>query len=193
MSAPREHPPFPPVPQPAAVPDPGGAGRVPAPSGPAGEHLARNAALSVLAERIGATLANHEPGWFLPRVSELARRHNVGADEVHAAIDQLIARQLVRRSAGGQFYRASPAEYLIAIDGLADMSAIVDPMGRNLACLSYGVVNQAASEATARALGVPPGTQLGVLRLARAVDGAPAAVSTTYLARHTGQPRALPA
>ncbi|HET9082365.1 MAG TPA: hypothetical protein VFO01_17860 [Trebonia sp.] len=186
-----EHPPVPPVRQPGSAPAPGGAGQVPAPSGPLDELPGRNPALSVLAERIGASLANHEPGWRLPRVSELARRHNVGIDEVHAAVEQLIARQLVRRSADGQLYRASPAEYLVSVDGLADMSAVVDPMGRELTCLSYGMVDQAAAEPAARALGVLPGTQLGVLRLAWAVDGAPAAISTSYLARHAAQTRSL--
>lgn len=190
MSSPaaREHPL---VPRPGSEPVPGGAGRGAGPSGPAGEHPVQNTALAVLAERIGASLANHEPGWRLPRVSELARRHNVGTDEVHAAVNQLIARQIVRRSADGQLYRASPAEYLISIDGLAGMSAVADPMGRDLTCLSHGMVHQAASEAAVRALRLPPGTQLGVLRLAWAVDGVPAAVSTTYLARNAAQPGSL--
>lgn len=189
--APSEHLPVPPAPQPGGAPAQGGAGRVPAPPGPADEHSVRNPALSVLAERLGASLATHEPGWRLPRGSELARRHNVGIDEVHSAIDQLIARQVIRRSADGQLYRASPAEYLVSVDGLADMSAIADPMGRELTCLSYGVVDQAAPEPAARALRVLPGTQLGVLRLAWAVDGAPAAISTSYLARHAARTRSL--
>lgn len=186
--APSEHPP---VPRPGSEPAPGGLRRIPGPPGPAGEHPARNEALSVLAERIGTSLASHEPGWRLPRVSELTRRHNAGTGEVHAAIEQLIARQLIRRSADGQLYRASPAEYLLSVDGLSAMSAVVDPMGRDLTCLSYGMVNQAASEPAARALRVLPGTQLGVLRLAWAVDGAPAAVSTSYLARHAAQSGSL--
>lgn len=186
-----EHPPASPAAPPQSAPAPGGAGRVPAPSGPADEHPGRNTALSILAERIGASLANHEPGWRLPRVSELARRHNVGTDEVRAAVEQLIGRQVVRRGADGQLYRASPAEYLIAVDGLAEMSAVVDPMGRDLTCLSYGMVSQAAPEPAARALRVPPGTQLAVLRLAWAVDGVPAALSTSYLVRQAGQSRSL--
>lgn len=189
--APSEHHPVSPVSQPGGAPAPGGAGRVPAPSGPADEHPGRNTALSILAERIGATLANHEPGWRLPRVSELARRHNVGTDEVHAAVNQLIARQVIRRGVDGQLYRASPAEYLISVDGLADMSAVVDPMGRELTCLSYAMVNQAAPEAAARALRVLPGAQLGVLRLAWAVDGVPAVLSTSYLAGRAGESRSL--
>lgn len=110
---------------------------------------------------------------------------------MRAAIEQLIARQVIRRGADGQLYRSSPAEYLIAVDGLAEMSAVVDPMGRDLTCLSYGMVGLAAPESAARALRVPPGTQLDVLRLAWAVDGVPAALSTTYLVRQGGQSRTL--
>lgn len=35
-------------------------------------------AAELLADRIAATLVNHEPGWQLPRPSAIARRHNVG-------------------------------------------------------------------------------------------------------------------
>lgn len=164
---------------------------VPRPGGEPAEHQGRGAALSVLAERIGASLASHEPGWRLPRVSELARRHHVGTDEVRVAVNQLIARQVVRRGPDGQLYRAGPAEYLVAIDGLSDTSAVVDPMGRELTCLSHGLASAPAPEPAARALEVEPGTELGVLRLAWAVDGAPAAVSTAYLAMPGGQPRPL--
>jgi hypothetical protein len=151
------------------------------------------AAPDVLVERIAASLVNHEPGWRLPRASELARRHNVGTDEVHAALDELVARQLAREAADGHLYRASPAEYLISVDGLAGLNAMVDPMGRKLTCLSYGAARQPAPEAAAAALRVRPGEAVSVLRLVWAVDGAPAAVSTTYLARYAAEPRDLAA
>lgn len=150
-----------------------------------------HAGAGVLAERIASTLVNHEPGWRLPRPSALARRHNVSTDEVLAALDYLISQQLVRRSPDGNLYRSSPADYLIAVEGTAGLGASVDPMGANLTCLSYGVSRQPASESAACALGVRPGEPVGILRLAWAVNGAPAAVSTTYLAGHLAEPRTL--
>jgi hypothetical protein len=180
MPAPREHPQFPPVPgTPPPVPVDG--------------HPDPDRAPNVLVERIASSLANHEPGWRLPRASELARRHTVTTDEVHAAYDELVARQLVRQAADGELYRASPADYLISVNGLAGLSAIVDPMGRKLTCLSYGAARQPAPETAANALRVRPGEPVSVLRLVWAVDGAPAAVSTTYLARHRAQPQDLAA
>jgi hypothetical protein len=180
MPAPREHP-------------LGGVGRGPSPPVPVGGYPVPDRAPNVLVERIAASLVNHEPGWRLPRASELARRHNVSTDEVHAVLDELVARQLARESADGHLYRASPAEYLIPVDGLGGLGAMVDPMGRKLTCLSYGAARQPAPEAAAVALRVRPGEPVSVLRLVWAVDGAPAAVSTTYLARHLAQPRDLAA
>lgn len=170
---------------------PRGVGRGTSP--PVDEHPVPDRALNVLVDRIAASLVNHEAGWRLPRASELARRHNVSVEEVHAAYDELVARQLARQAADGQLYRASPAEYLIAVDGLAGLSAVVDPMGRKLTCLSYGAARQPAPETAAIALRVRPGEPVSVLRLVWAVDGAPAAVSTTYLARHLAQPQDLAA
>jgi DNA-binding GntR family transcriptional regulator len=160
---------------------------------PADGHPNPDQVLNVLVERIASSLANHEPGWRLPRASELARRHNVTTEEVHAAYDELVARQLARQAADGEIYRASPADYLISVNGLAGLSAIVDPMGRKLTCLSYGAARQPAPETAANALRVRPGEPVSVLRLVWAVDGAPAAVSTTYLARHRAQPQDLAA
>jgi len=163
------------------------------PPSAAGEHPAPDGAVNVLVERIAASLVNHEPGWRLPRASELARRHNVSTDEVHTALDELVARQLARQSADGHLYRTSPAEYLISVDGLAGLNAIIDPLGRKLTCLSYGAARQPAPELAAKALRVSSGEPVSVLRLVWAVDGAPAAVSTTYLARHLAQPQDLAA
>ena len=70
---------------------------------------------------------NNEPGWQLPRPSALARRHNVGDSEIQAAIDELVSRRLVRRSPDGRVYRASPAEYLIPISGMACLGTSIDP------------------------------------------------------------------
>ena len=172
---------------------PEGAGRGTFPPVLADERPAPGTAPSVLVERIASSLVNHQPGWRLPRASELARRHNVSNDEVHAALDELVARQIARESADGRLYRASPAEYLISFEGPTGLGATVDPMGRKIACLSYGAARQPAPEPAAAALGVSPGEPVSVLRAVWAVDTAPAAVSTTYLARHPAQPKELAA
>ena len=57
---------------------------------------------TVLADRIAAALAHHEPGWRLPRQTALARRYNVSPAEVDAAISELSARHLIRRLPDGQ-------------------------------------------------------------------------------------------
>jgi hypothetical protein len=114
-------------------------------------------AADVLADRIAATLVNHEPGWRMPRPSALARRHNVSVGEVRAAVDQLVARQVVRRSADGQLYRSSPAEYLIPLEGTARLGTRVDPMSGNLTCLSYNVSWRPAPDDAASALRIGPG------------------------------------
>jgi hypothetical protein len=191
MPAPSEHPQFPSGRRPGGGPATGGAGRGACPPATGGERPAPDRELNVLIERLAASLINHEPGWRLPRASEIARRHNVSTDEVRAALDELAALQLARQSADGRYYRASPAEYLISVDGLAGLSAIIDPLGRKLTCLSYGAARQPAPEAAAAALRVRAGEPVSVLRLVWAVDGAPAAVSTTYLARHLTQPQDL--
>jgi hypothetical protein len=145
-------------------------------------------AADVLADRIAASLVSHEPGWRLPRASELARRHDVSLGEVYAAVDRLIGRQVVRRSPDGQLYRSSPAEYLIPIEGTPRLGTHVDPMGGNLTCLSYNVSWRPAPEDAACALKIAPGDPVCVLQLAWAMNDRPAAVSTSYL----GAPLAHP-
>jgi DNA-binding GntR family transcriptional regulator len=147
--------------------------------------------VGILADRIAAALVNREPGWRLPRASELARRHNVSDAEVRVAIDRLVARQLVRRSPDGRLYRASPAEYMVSLEGMAGLSGTVDPMGGKLTCLSYSASWRPAPEDAACALQVQPGEQVSVLRLTWALNGASAAVSTVYLVAGPPEPRAL--
>ena len=143
--------------------------------------------LGVVAERIAAALGTHEPGWQLPRATELARRYSADIDQVHAIIDDLVARQLVRRSPDGRLYRASPPEYLVALDGIPGLGTAIDPMSGDLTCSSYGVSRRPATEEAAEALRVRRGEPVSVLRLAWALNGRPAAVSTTYLVRHLAE------
>ncbi|MBO0776048.1 MAG: UTRA domain-containing protein, partial [Actinobacteria bacterium] len=136
---------------------------------------------AVLADRIAAALIHHEPGWRLPRLTALARRYNVSAAEVDAAIGELTTRHLLRRLPDGQVYRASPAEYQVPLAGLAGLSAQVDPMGGELACQSRQVSARRVPEDIGRALGLAPGATAVVVKCLWLVGGEPGALSATYL------------
>jgi DNA-binding GntR family transcriptional regulator len=132
---------------------------------------------------------HHEPGWRLPRHSALARRYNVSTAEIDAAVYELAARHLIRRLPDGQLYRASPAEYLVPLEGTAGLASQLDPMGAEIACRSRQVSWRRVPEDIGWVLGVPPGGSACVVRLLWTADGEPAAVATTYLARHVaGEP-----
>ena len=90
---------------------------------------AQRGASGVLADRMAAALVHREPGWQLPRRSALARRYNVSMAEIDVAIGELARRSLIRRLPDGQLYRASPAEYLIPVEGIGGLSTQLDPMG----------------------------------------------------------------
>ena len=83
---------------------------------------AQRGASGVLADRMAAALVHREPGWQLPRRSALARRYNVSMAEIDVAIGELARRSLIRRLPDGQLYRASPAEYLIPVEGIGGLS-----------------------------------------------------------------------
>jgi DNA-binding GntR family transcriptional regulator len=148
-------------------------------------------AVSVLADRLAAALVHHEPGWRLPRHSALARRYSVSSAEIDAAIDELIGRHLVRRLADGQLYRASPAEYVIGLEGVQGLASYVDAMGGDLACRSRQVSWRTPPEDVIWALRLPAAKTVCVVRLLWTVGGEPAALSTTYVpAELAGQPEA---
>jgi hypothetical protein len=87
------------------------------------------AASGILAGRMAAALVHREPGWQLPRRSALARRYNVSLAEIDTALGELTRRSMIRRLPDGQFYRASPAEYLIPLEGIGGLGTRLDPMG----------------------------------------------------------------
>lgn len=138
----------------------------------------------ILAERIAASLVRHEPGWRLPRHTDLARHYNVSAAQIEAAIGELAARHLVRRLPDGQVYRASPAEYFIRLEGLPGLTSTVDPMGHAIACQSRDETVRRPPQEIGWALGLAPEGQVRVIRCLWTADGEPAATCTTYLAGH---------
>src|SRR5689334_8026805 len=94
-----------------------------------GDQFQARPAAEVLADRLAMALVHHEPGWRLPRHTVLARRYNVSAAEIDAAVEELVSRHLVRRLADGQVYRASPAEYVIGLEGISGLATRLDAMG----------------------------------------------------------------
>jgi DNA-binding GntR family transcriptional regulator len=138
-------------------------------------------AVSVLADRLAAALVHHEPGWRLPRHSALARRYNVSAAEIDAAVGELVGRHLVRRLADGQLYRASPAEYVIGLEGVPGLVSHVDAMGGEFSCRSRQVAWRLPPEDISWALRIASGQQVCVVRFLWTAGGEPAALCTTYV------------
>jgi DNA-binding GntR family transcriptional regulator len=146
------------------------------------EILPQRAGTSVLADRIAAALVHREPGWRLPRRSALARRYNVSLAEIDAAIGELTRRSLIRRLPDGQLYRASPAEYLIPVEGIGGLSTKLDPMGGEIACQARHVSQRAAPQDVAWALGVEGDAPVRIVRCVWAAGSEPVAISTAYVA-----------
>jgi DNA-binding GntR family transcriptional regulator len=138
-------------------------------------------AASVLAERMAAALVHREPGWRLPRRSALARRYNVSMAEIDTAIGELIQRSLIRRLPDGQLYRASPAEYLIPVEGVGGLTTRLDPMGGDIACRARHVSQRGAPQEVASALGLTGDSPVRVIRCVWAAGADPVAVSTAYV------------
>ncbi len=153
--------------------------------------------VSVLADRLAAALVHHEPGWRLPRHSALARRYSVGTAEIDAALDDLVGRHLIRRLADGQLYRASPAEYVIELEGVPGLASYVDAMGGEFTCRSRQVSWRPPPEDISWALRLAAAEPVCVVRYLWTAGGEPAAFCTTYLpAEIAGAPdsgRQLPA
>src|SRR5260370_37329412 len=138
-------------------------------------------AVSVLADRLAAALVHHEPGWRLPRHSALAGRYNVRAAESDGAVEELVVRHLVRRLADGQLYRASPAEYIIGLEGVPGLVSHVDAMGGEFSCRSRQVAWRLPPEDISWALKVSAGQQVCVVRFMWTSRGEPAALRATYV------------
>lgn len=150
------------------------------------------AASGVLADRIAAALVHREPGWRLPRRSALARRYNVSIAEIDAAIGELVRRSLIRRLPDGQLYRASPAEYLIPVEGVAGLTTRLDPMGGELTCQARHVSQRDAPQDIAWALGVSGEAQVRIVRCVWVADGEPVAISTAYVPEPAAESQAGP-
>ncbi len=147
------------------------------------EILPQRAGTGVLADRIAAALVHREPGWRLPRRSALARRYNVSLAEIDAAIGELTRRSLIRRLPDGQLYRASPAEYLIPVEGIGGLSTRLDPMGGEITCQARHISQRAAPQDVAWALGVAGAAPVRIVRCVWAAGSEPVAISTAYVAQ----------
>jgi hypothetical protein len=141
-------------------------------------------AVGVLADRLAAALVQHEPGWRLPRPSALARRYDVRQSQVEQAVRELTQRHLIRQLPDGSLYRASPAHYLIPVQGVTQLGAQVDPMGNEVTRRDRKVSWRRVPEDIGRALGVGVAEPVcAVVRCHWAVNGETAAISTTYLTK----------
>jgi DNA-binding GntR family transcriptional regulator len=138
-------------------------------------------AVSVLADRLAAALVHHEPGWRLPRHSALARRYSVSAAEIDAAVEELVGRHLVRRLADGQIYRASPAEYVLDLEGVPGLLSYVDAMGAEFTCRNRQISWRLPPEDISWALRLASAEPVCVVRFLWTAGGEPAAFSTTYV------------
>jgi DNA-binding GntR family transcriptional regulator len=138
-------------------------------------------AAGVLADRIAAALVHREPGWRLPRRSALARRYNVSIAEIDTAIGELSRKSLIRRLPDGQLYRASPAEYLIPVEGIGGLSTRLDPMGGEISCQARHVSQRGAPQDVAWALGVDGDSPVRIVRCVWATSAEPVAISTAYV------------
>jgi len=140
-------------------------------------------AISVLTNRIAAALVHHEPGWQLPRLSVLARQYGATSEVLTAALSELAARGLIRRTSAGQFCRATPAHYVLPLAGsLQRLRARADPVGGNLSVKSRSVSAHPVRDDIKCALQLTPDESAWTLHLLWAVGGEPAAVTATYLA-----------
>src|SRR5215831_20426967 len=135
----------------------------------------------VRADRIAAALVHREPGWRLPRRSALARRYNVSIAEIDTAIGELSRRSLIRRLPDGQLYRASPAEYLVPVEGVGGLSTRLDPMGGEITCQARHVSQRDAPQDVAWALGVGSHSPVRIVRCVWAAGAEPVAISTAYV------------
>ncbi len=148
---------------------------------PDAEIPAQRVASGVLVDRMAAALVHREPGWQLPRRSALARRYSVSMAEIDAAIGELSRRSLIRTLPDGQVYRASPAEYLIPLEGVGGLRTRLDPMGGQITCQARHVSQRDAPQDVAWALGVAGETEIRIVRCVWAAGGEPVAISTAYV------------
>lgn len=134
----------------------------------------------ILAARLAALYTRREAGYPLPRRTELARRFQATPAQIDAAVDELIHRGLLLRAASGQIHRAGPAEYLLPMDGPAELSSFIDPLGRGMTCADIRVSRRRAPLDVTEALGLPPGTQLPHRRCAWTTQDKTVATAVTY-------------
>jgi hypothetical protein len=106
--------------------------------------------------------------------------------EIDAAIAELARRSLIRRLPDGQLYRASPAEYLIPVEGIGGLATRLDPMGGEIACTARHESLRAAPQDVAWALHVAGEAQVRIIRCVWSIGPEPAAISTAYVRAAVG-------
>lgn len=136
---------------------------------------------SILAGRLATDLVRHDPGWRLPRLSVLARRYQTSLDQMATAVDELVAAELVSRLPDGRLQRRSPAEHLVSLTGMPNLTAWVDPMGGDLVCRSRRVSVRPVPDPIMLALGAGMTEPINRVRCLWDLNGQPAAVTNTFV------------
>lgn len=128
-----------------------------------------------LADRLETDLDDLEPGARLPSEHQLCAANRVSRVTARSALQELERRHLVRRTRGSGTYAALRIPYPIRPGTAPSWSAIVLGAGHTPSYEITDVAAVPASDATARALTLSPGTP--VLRIERVglIDGQPAA------------------
>jgi hypothetical protein len=136
---------------------------------------------SVLARRLGETIAHHEPGWPLPRASILSRTFDVAPADLVAALRELESVRFITRQPGGRFRRTIPSEVRFTVVGQASLRARVTFIGTDLTCTHRTVSWRPIRHHIERALGMDPGQDACVIRMTWTSACETVGLSTTYL------------
>jgi hypothetical protein len=139
--------------------------------------------VTVLTNRIAATLMHHDPGWRLPRMTALARHYNVSTDLIAAAVDELVARRLLRRLPDGRACRRSPAHYVLPLAHQARLHVNTEAIDSDLSLKTWTASWSPVRDDVRRTLGLRPGDLACTLQLLWTAVGEPAAVATTYVTK----------
>jgi Bacterial regulatory proteins, gntR family len=133
----------------------------------------------VLTLRIAAATLHNDPGWLLPRPSTLARRYGVSTAAVRAALDELAALHVLRRSGDGRYSRSGPADYLLAITCMSGIGIRIRLLSGELACRSLVASRHSVRDDVERVLQMTSGEVACVLRTLWTADEVPAAARIT--------------
>ena len=95
--------------------------------------------------------------------------------------------------------QGSPAEYLVALEGVAGLASQLRSMGEEITCHSREIVRRRCPEDVGQALSIRAGEPVSMVRMMWTAGGDPAGLTTTYLAdpdtafTESAEPKGTPA